>query len=62
MAGLARTQTATAGPKRAGIILTALIAVAAVANLNLTVTNVALPQIGQAFTAGQVGLNLVAVG
>ncbi len=62
MADRAKAENAAEGPKRAGIVLTALIAVAAVANLNLTVTNVALPQIGQAFTAGQVGLNLVAVG
>jgi MFS family permease len=39
-----------------------LILVAAVANLNLAVANVALPDIGKAFDAGQTGLNLVAVG
>jgi len=43
-------------------VLTALIAVAAVANLNLAVANVALPDIGKAFDAGQVQLDLVAVG
>ena len=43
-------------------MLTALIAVAAVANLNLAVANVALPDIGKAFDAGQTGLDLVAVG
>ena len=43
-------------------MLTALIGVAAVANLNLLVANVALPEIGQAFNSGQVALNLVAVG
>ena len=36
--------------------------VAAVANLNLSVANVALPSIGFAFNASQVQLNLVAVG
>lgn len=40
----------------------ALIAVAAVANLNLAVANVALPDIGKAFDAGQTEINLVAVG
>lgn len=43
-------------------MLAALILVAAVANLNLAVANVALPSIGQAFGASQTGLNLVAVG
>jgi DHA2 family multidrug resistance protein-like MFS transporter len=43
-------------------VLTALILVAAVANLNLAVANVALPDIGKAFDASQTGLNLVAVG
>src|SRR5438270_4652714 len=50
------------GPKRGGIILTSLILVAAVANLNLAVANVALPTIGRAFNASQTSLNLVAVG
>jgi len=49
-------------PKNAGRALGALIAVAAVANLNLAVANVALPDIGDAFDAGQTALNLVAVG
>jgi MFS transporter, DHA2 family, multidrug resistance protein len=49
-------------PDRAKAVLTALILVAAVANLNLAVANVALPDIGKAFDAGQVSLNLVAVG
>lgn len=42
--------------------LVALIAVAAVANLNLAVANVALPDIGAAFDASQSALNLIAVG
>ncbi len=49
-------------PARAGLVLTALILVAAVANLNLAVANVALPDIGRAFNAGQTALDLVAVG
>ena len=49
-------------PERAGAVLAALILVAAVANLNLAVANVALPDIGKAFDAGQTTLNLVAVG
>ena len=43
-------------------MLAALILVAAVANLNLAVANVALPSIGKAFDASQTALNLVAVG
>ncbi len=35
---------------------------AAVANLNLSVANVALPSIGKAFNASQTALDLVAVG
>jgi len=49
-------------PDRAAWVLAALILVAAVANLNLAVANVALPDIGRAFDASQTGLNLVAVG
>src|SRR6186997_233473 len=49
-------------PDRAGIVLVALILVAAVANLNLSVANVALPDIGKAFDSSQVALNLIAVG
>jgi EmrB/QacA subfamily drug resistance transporter len=49
-------------PARAGLVLAALITVAAVANLNLAVANVALPDIGKAFDASQTSLNLVAVG
>jgi MFS transporter, DHA2 family, multidrug resistance protein len=49
-------------PDRAGAALFALILVAAVANLNLSVANVALPSIGAAFDASQTSLNLIAVG
>lgn len=44
------------------IVLATLILVAGVANLNLSVANVALPSIGFAFDASQFQLNLVAVG
>jgi MFS transporter, DHA2 family, multidrug resistance protein len=57
----ARPQAAET-PARAPLILLALILVAAVANLNLAVANVALPDIGKHFDAGQTALNLVAVG
>jgi EmrB/QacA subfamily drug resistance transporter len=59
-----RPQPAGAGdaPPRAALVLIALILVAAVANLNLAVANVALPDIGEAFDSGQVTLNLIAVG
>ena len=50
------------GPKRAGIVLATLILVAGVANLNLAVANVALPDIGKAFGAGQTMIDLIAVG
>ena len=49
-------------PEQAGLVLLSLILVAAVANLNLSVANVALPDIGKAFDAGQTQLDLVAVG
>lgn len=48
-------------PARQGLVLGALILVAAVANLPLAVANVALPSIGIAFDASQTQLNLVAV-
>ncbi len=44
------------------IVLATLILAAAVANLNLSVANVALPSIGLAFDASQVQINLVAIG
>jgi MFS family permease len=43
-------------------VLLALISVAAVANLNLSVANVALPSIGRAFNSSQTTLDLIAVG
>ncbi len=49
-------------PARAGLVLSALILVAAVANLNLAVANVALPDIGRAFDSSQTTLDLIAVG
>jgi DHA2 family multidrug resistance protein-like MFS transporter len=55
------TEPSTA-PQRSGLVLGALIAVAAVANLGLAVANVALPSIGKHFDASQTELNLVAVG
>ncbi|HEV2310284.1 MAG TPA: MFS transporter, partial [Acidimicrobiia bacterium] len=42
-------------------MLVALILVAAVANLNLAVANVALPDIGKAFDAGQTSLDVIAI-
>ncbi len=63
--GVDRTRAeagAASAPDRAGIVLVTLILVAAVANLNLSVANVALPSIGEAFDSSQVTLNLIAVG
>ncbi len=48
-------------PNRAELVLVSLILVAAVANLNLSVANVALPDIGKSFDASQTMLDLVAV-
>ncbi len=62
-AGGARARAgAGAQPGRAPLVLTALILVAAVANLNLTVANVVLPDIGRAFDAGQTTLDVIALG
>jgi MFS transporter, DHA2 family, multidrug resistance protein len=49
-------------PDRAKAVLGSLILVAAVANLNLSVANVALPKIGESFDASQTALDLIAVG
>jgi MFS transporter, DHA2 family, multidrug resistance protein len=49
-------------PSRSALVLISLILVAAVANLNLAVANVALPSIAQAFDSSQTALNLIAVG
>ena len=61
-AGVSRPGTEGVAPARAGLVLVSLILVAAVANLNLSVANVALPSIGEAFDSSQVTLNLIAVG
>ncbi len=58
----AEVPAASEQPARAGLVLLSLIAVAAVANLNLSVANVALPSIGKAFNSSQTTLDLVAVG
>jgi MFS transporter, DHA2 family, multidrug resistance protein len=49
-------------PARAALVLATLIGVAGVANLNLSVANVALPDIGKHFNAGQTMVDLIAVG
>jgi len=49
-------------PARAGLVLVAVILVESVANLNLSVANVALPDIGRAFDSSQAALDLIAVG
>jgi len=61
-AGTPAAQPPGRAPERAPLVLATLILVAAVANLNLAVANVALPDIAKDFDAGQTGLNLVAVG
>ena len=54
--------TASGAPAKAGRILTALILGAGVANMNLAVANVGLPDIGRDLGATQSGLNIVAMG
>ena len=58
----ARAAGTSTAPERSGLVLISLILVAAVANLNLAVANVALPSIGKAFDSSQTTLNLIAVG
>jgi MFS transporter, DHA2 family, multidrug resistance protein len=60
-AAAAATAEQSTIPNRAPLVLTALILVAAVANLPLASANVALPSIGLHFNASQTQLNLVAV-
>src|SRR6478752_732695 len=55
-------EDAGTAPDRAGLVLLALILVAGVANLNLSVANVALPDIGKHFDSSQTTLDLIAVG
>src|SRR5262245_51340044 len=57
-----RAHSSGEAPERAGIVLATLILVAGVANLNLAVANVALPDISDAFGSSQTTLNLIAVG
>jgi DHA2 family multidrug resistance protein-like MFS transporter len=58
----AAAEAPSTAPRRSGLVLVALILVAAVANLNLSVANVALPDIAKAFDSSQTMLNLIAVG
>lgn len=58
----ATAHESSTAPARSGLVLASLIIVAAVANLNLSVANVALPDIGKAFDSSQTTLNLIAVG
>jgi len=57
-----RGPVAGSAPARAGWVLLSLILVESVANLNLAVANVALPDIGKAFDSSQAALDLIAVG
>jgi len=60
--GLPTGEAESTEPERARAVLLTLILVAAVANLNLSVANVALPDIGKAFDSSQTMLDLIAVG
>jgi len=48
-----KADASSGAPEKAGLILTTLIIVAAVANLPLAMANVALPSIGAYFVASQ---------
>lgn len=56
------SEATSRAPARSGLVLVALILVATVANLNLSVANVALPSIARAFDSSQTMLDLIAVG
>src|SRR5262245_43094564 len=60
--GIASGPAESGEPANARIVLGSLILVAAVANLNLSVANVALPDIGNTFDSSQTMLDLIAVG
>src|SRR3954451_6792455 len=60
-AARARPSKVSNAPERSELVLASLILVAAVANLNLSVANVALPDIGKHFNATQTSLDLIAV-
>jgi len=60
-AGMAGQAAATGEPANARRVLITLVVVAAVANMPLSMANVALPDIGNYFDASQIQLNLVAV-
>ena len=62
MTGTGVATPARGGPPNAKVVLGSLILVAAVANLNLSVANVALPSIGESFDSSQTTLDLIAVG
>ena len=62
MTGVTAATTENGGPPNAKAVLWTLILVAAVANLNLSVANVALPSIGASFDSSQTALDLIAVG
>ena len=55
-------QSSAPAPARAGLVLITLILAAGIANINLAVANVALPDVGEAFKASQTAFDLVAVG
>ena len=57
-----RASGQSSAPARAGVVLATLILAAGIANINLAVANVALPDIGQAFKASQTAIDLIAVG
>ena len=61
-AAAAGPRQAEKAPARPGLVLLSLILVESVANLNLCVANVALPDIGKAFGSSQAAIDLIAVG
>lgn len=57
-----QTAEQSSAPQKQALVLTTLILVAGVANLNLAVANVALPSIAKSLDASQTALDLIAVG
>ena len=61
-ASLPPSDASAVAPRRAGLVLASLILGAIVCNVNLSVANIALPDIARTFDASQTMVNLVAIG
>lgn len=61
-ASLPPSDASAVAPRRAGLVLASLIVGAIVCNVNLSVANIALPDIARSLDASQTMVNLVAIG